>query len=370
MEIVEQILSILTSEYRARAACVCRQWRAASLQSAAVFSVEDRYVAPGICKSQGHLPSWFRRYGQKLRAVRLRNPLGAAITFSSVVFNLLLHKCPELQVLEMKTWHPSTPGMLVPLANLVSCSIAFEQPLPKHAWPFAALKNLVHLIITAEGCQVNIGESPPRLKTLGCASLEVTWCLPKQACQLEVLTLDQVPRKMPGCFWRHPERALPVKTVCLRASRSAIVLSRMPHGQTLQRLLLHETFDVTTKIGVDLSGLTCMQDAILLGPFHVLGLPASLQRLALACEVIAVHVPNFRGCPRLKLVSLGNIDGRKALAVPTGCAVIRGRFALFQGRSKRGVSGQPLDVVPFDKLMEDLDTRLDFLNAWEALWQC
>lgn len=68
-----------------------------------------------------------------------------------------------------------------------------------------------------------------------------------------------------------------------------------------------------------LSPLTRLQETILLGPFTVRGLLPSLQRLAMACNRVTVHVPDLLGCPELKLVSLAGISTKEEVAAPPGC---------------------------------------------------
>lgn len=128
IDVLGRIFSCLTSEHRARAACVCRNWRATSLLDATVFSVDADFV-PGNTLSCAKLAPWFKQYGHGLQAVHLNLPDVVDSKFSREVSWLLDGCCPELRILQLAVLPSGTCPAMV---NLVTCSITLTLPQPEN----------------------------------------------------------------------------------------------------------------------------------------------------------------------------------------------------------------------------------------------
>lgn len=358
-DVLGRIFSCLTSEHRARAACVCRNWRATSLLDATVFSVDADFV-PGNTLSCARLAPWFKQYGHGLQAVHLNLPDVVDSKFSREVFWLLDGCCPELRILQLAVL-PS--GTFPAMVNLVTCSITLTLPQPENWWPFAALPNLVHLMVAVEEYTVlYVGELPPSLKTLGCDCGYLFLRKDQPAPHLESLTVKQIESWVGDLpyFARYSTQVPNLQNLFLSTTWS---LSRELGQMTnLVRLLLRgDEPEMGEHKCVDLSALTCLRDGILLGAFKVSALPASLQRLVMAWNCGPANVPNLMDCPQLRLVSVIGIVAEEHVAAPPGCVVLKGTDGLFM---KAGM----IDMAPFQTLLGDLDTRPRFIEAWEALW--
>ncbi len=377
-EILEHVFANLTIENRGRAACVCRQWRKASFADISALSLGGEFVFPSLPKARKHLLPWLNRHGKKVRAIQIERSHWPAEDSKLLLLNAVLRKCPLLRSLQVTLTFPirKWQSTFAPLANLVSCSITLAESRSKQIWrpPFGFLKNLEHLMLTAEGATVFVKELPPVLKTFGCTCAGVAWDPSVRATNLEVFTVEQSPAVQPMIKPGFPglnTSAAAVSTLCIKANLSETIgIHELQNWRSVKRLVLHETCCNQPPTIVDLSMLTGLQDAVLLGPFRLRGVPKSLERLAMAC--VGGHysaVPLIVDRPRLKVISLSKIlSQRKQPSLAQGCVVLRDRAALFVAEDKGQQRGQSVDARPVDTLMHDLDLQPSFLDAWEALW--
>ena len=271
--------------------------------------------------------------------------------------------------------NPHTCRAFESLANLTSCRITFLHQPSDEMWPFTALPKLVHLLIVAEGMEVHVGELPASLKTLGFACSDLHWQASKEAPQVEALILDrkialyEAYRGLADCTLTL--RAPAVKTFICRIHASGPSEALAVELTLLVRLLL--VTELAPPQLIDLSAMSRLQEAILLGRFKLLGVPASLQRLGLACNdnPNSVQELNFSANSwQVKVVSLGGMSQRELelnledAAAPSKCTrKKKDDLPLFTDVRRMIIRG------PFEKLMHDLDTMPHINDAWEELWQ-